>query len=34
MPLKVIAYNVNDITRQRYEISEDLQYIQVDVVLL
>jgi hypothetical protein len=33
-PLKVIAFNVNGIGRQRYELSKQLQDLHVDVALL
>jgi hypothetical protein len=33
-PLKVIAFNANDIWRQRYELSKQLQDLHVDVALL
>jgi hypothetical protein len=32
-PLKVIAFNGNGIVRQRYELSEQLQYLHIDVAL-
>jgi hypothetical protein len=32
-PLKVIAFNVNGIGRQRYELSKQLQDLHVYVVL-
>jgi hypothetical protein len=32
-PLKIIAFNANDILRRRYELSEQLQGL-VDVALL
>jgi hypothetical protein len=31
MPLKVIAFNANDIGRQRYELSKQLQGLHIDV---
>jgi exonuclease III len=33
-PLKIIAFNVNGIWRQRYELSKQLQDLHIDVVLL
>jgi hypothetical protein len=32
-PLKVIAFNANDIGRQRYELSKQLQDLHIDVAL-
>jgi hypothetical protein len=32
-PFKVIAFNANDIVRQRYELSKQPQDIHVDVAL-
>jgi hypothetical protein len=32
-PLEVIAFNVNGIARQRYELSKQLQNLHVDVAL-
>jgi exonuclease III len=32
-PLKVIAFNVNDILRQRYELGKQLQDLHIDVAL-
>jgi exonuclease III len=32
-PLKVVAFNANGITRQRYELSKQLQTLRVDVAL-
>jgi hypothetical protein len=32
-PLKVIAFNANDIWRQRYELSKQLQDLHVDVAM-
>jgi hypothetical protein len=32
-PLKAIAFNANDIMRQRYELSTQLQDLHVDVVM-
>jgi exonuclease III len=32
-PLKVIAFNVNGILRQRYELSKQLQDLHIDVAL-
>jgi hypothetical protein len=32
-PLKVIAFNANDIGRQRYELSKQLQDLHVDVAV-
>jgi hypothetical protein len=31
--LKVIALNANDISKQRYELSKQLQYLHIDVAL-
>jgi hypothetical protein len=33
-PLKVTAFNANDISRQRYDISKHLQNLNLDVALL
>jgi hypothetical protein len=33
-PVKVIAFNADDIWRQRYELSKQLQDLHVDVTLL
>jgi len=33
-PLKVVAFNANGITRQRYELSKQLQTLTIDVALL
>jgi hypothetical protein len=33
-PLNVIAFNVNGIARQRYELSEQLQELHIDMALL
>jgi hypothetical protein len=33
-PLKVIAFNANDIWRRSYELSKQLQDLHVDVALL
>jgi exonuclease III len=33
-PLKVVAFNANGITRQRYEVSKQLQTRRIDVALL
>jgi exonuclease III len=33
-PLKVVAFNTNGITRQRYELSKQLQTRRTDVALL
>jgi hypothetical protein len=35
-PLKIVAFNTNDIWRRRYELSKQLQdlYIRVDIALL
>jgi exonuclease III len=33
-PIKVVAFNANGITRQRYELSKQLQTLRIDVVLL
>jgi hypothetical protein len=33
-PLKVVAFNANGITRQRFELSKQLQVIYIDVKLL
>jgi hypothetical protein len=33
-PLKVIAFNVNGIGRQRYELRKQLQDLHIDVALL
>jgi hypothetical protein len=33
-PLKIIAINANDIWRQRYELSKQLQDLHIDVALL
>jgi hypothetical protein len=33
-PLKVVAFNPNDIGRQRYELSKQLQEQRIDVALL
>jgi hypothetical protein len=33
-PLKVIAFNANDICRRRYELSKQLQDLHIDVDLL
>jgi hypothetical protein len=30
-PLKVVAFNANDIWRQRYELSKQLQGLYIDV---
>jgi hypothetical protein len=32
-PLRVIEFNVNDTGRQRYELSKQVQDLQVDVAL-
>jgi exonuclease III len=32
-PLKIIAFNVNGIWRQRYELSKQLQDLHIDVAL-
>jgi hypothetical protein len=32
-PLKVIAFNANGISKQRYELSKQLQYLHIDVAL-
>jgi hypothetical protein len=32
-PLKVIAFNPNDILRQRYELGKQLQDLHIDVAL-
>jgi hypothetical protein len=29
----IVAFNENDIVRQRYELSKQLQYLHVDVTL-
>jgi exonuclease III len=33
-PLKVIAFNANGIWRRRYEFTEQLQELNIDVALL
>jgi hypothetical protein len=33
-PLKVIAFNANEIWRRRYELSKQLQDLRIDVALL
>jgi exonuclease III len=33
-PLKVLAFNANGIGRQRYELSNQLQELRIDVALL
>jgi hypothetical protein len=33
-PLNIIAFNKNDIQRQRYELSKQLQDLHIDVALL
>jgi hypothetical protein len=33
-PLRIVAFNANDIWRERYELSKQLQDLHIDVALL